>query len=55
MKFPRITDVLFDVVLLAIIYMLVRPGSPAAAVIQSLTSASAAVISTVTGNTGGTK
>lgn len=54
-RLPRISDAIYAAVLFAIIFMLVRPGSPSADVVKALTTASAALVGAVTTNYQSTK
>jgi len=48
-----VSDIIFYLILLALIFMFVRPGSPAAGAIQALSNAAAGVIGAATGATMG--
>jgi hypothetical protein len=50
---PRPLDVLFWVIMLAIVYVLVRPGSKAGTAIQAVSAALIAIVGETTGWTGG--
>lgn len=45
----RISDILYYLIILAIIYTLVRPGSPAAAAVKALADASVGAVGAATG------